>query len=86
MSDPVFPPAIHRSIEHNAHAVYYQSIHEHLTDYPRGLSEEHIAECEAAGECWALQWYPDTPIGFYVVIAPTFSLMLERAWAVHNSK
>ena len=78
------PPAIHHSIEHNVHAIYHQTIRESLDDLVGGLgvNEAHVAECEAAGECWVLHWYPHTPIGFYFVIAPTFDLLVERAWAL----
>jgi hypothetical protein len=71
------------SIEHNPHRDYYET----LTDHIEGAGSMNWANDEAkqraidTDEIWIIQWYPETPVGCYVVAAPT----LEEALALANS-
>lgn len=77
---PTFPP--HKcglSLTHNDH----RNVYETLTDYVanRDLSGD-FASAEAmqraidTDEIWKLQWYPETPIGSQLVVAPTLAEVL----------
>ena len=73
------------SITHNEHTTNYESIREYLdSEWFEDESEEDKQECIKAGEIWELQWYPDTPIGFYRVFAPTFEKVVEKALQIER--
>lgn len=42
-------------------------------------SEEERQKALAGNSVWTIQWYPDTPIGFYCVGASTFEATAEFA-------
>jgi len=71
-------------ITHNEHRDYYETLTEYLGD----RDFMHIGYWKDAesrqraldtNECWQLQWYPDTPIGFHHVFAPTLAEVIELA-------
>lgn len=39
--------------------------------------EAGMQACIAANSIWSAQWYPDTPVGFCVLHAPTFEALRE---------
>ena len=70
-------------LTHNEHRNYYETVESAIErgtysrdDFP---DEAEIAACIAADSVWSLQWYPDTPIGFYCVCAATFERVLQLA-------
>jgi hypothetical protein len=74
------PRHIHLSIEHQPHAVNYQTVEEWLArDFGGDIAEADRAQMIATGEVWVIQWYPDTPVGFCVVAAATLERALELA-------
>lgn len=69
-------------LEHNHHRNLYQSLEEWLNDQADFYSWESDSAREralATDEIWTCQWYPDTPIGFYALAAPTFDELIEFA-------
>jgi len=44
-----------------------------LTDW---VSDEQREKAIAANECWTLQWYPDTPVGFIKMSAADLDVLL----------
>lgn len=76
------PKHIALSITHNDFAVYYQTAAEYLDDRTDDefASPGDRARCIATGEVWEAHWYPETPVSFSVLIAPT-SLELMVALA-----
>jgi hypothetical protein len=60
------------------------TVQEYLDVYDQNSwpSEEELAKSIATGEVWEIQWYPDTPVGFYRVCAATFEAALEWAKTV----
>jgi hypothetical protein len=80
-----FPPhAASLFLEHNPHKNYYESVEEHLSAFMDwGFeNEEERAECIRTDELWTLQWYPNTPVGFYAIAAPTLEKLLQFAASV----
>lgn len=76
------------TLEHNDHRNYYQSLADYLKDVEaRGGTEPDWESPEArqraidTDEYWTLQWYPNTPVGFNHVAAPT----LEECLALANA-
>lgn len=76
---------------HNEHRNDYKTMEEYIRDDAEGprdglleLSEEEQARCIATNEIWTLRWYPDTPISFYFVAAPTLAELLTKANGVDN--
>ena len=43
------------------------------TQWYRFCSPEERQECCNTNSIWTLQWYPDTPVGFYSISAPTLN-------------
>jgi len=56
-------------LEHNAHKDVYESVADYYEedDFINGS----FAQCISADEVWSLQWYPNTPVGFHRICAPT---------------
>lgn len=69
-------------LQHNEHRDYYEDaeyyINQHKDQY-EWKSEEHKKRAIETDEIWTLQWYPNTPIGFLAVAAPTLEELLEFA-------
>jgi hypothetical protein len=72
-------------LNHNEHRDYYQSVEdwlgglEHLQDDDVWGTPEAKQRAIDTDEVWRLQWYPNTPVGFNVVCAPTLDEVLELA-------
>jgi hypothetical protein len=71
-------------LQHNQHRDYYQSAAEWITDNDLYDWKDEASKQTAidSDSIWTLQWYPDTPIGFYSVAAPTLEDLLELANSV----
>lgn len=82
------PKHINATISHNPHNAYYQTVREYLDDVCPLVDEddfespEDMQECIDNDELWTLQIYPDTPIGFWSIGAPTFEALIEFAGKV----
>ena len=63
-------------LEHNAHKDVYETIEE-FYDPGAFVSEKERLKAVETNSVWKLQWYPDTPIGFYVVCASTLDAIEE---------
>lgn len=66
-------------LTHNEHRDTYTPLSDFIKE--RGLADD-FASPEAmrraldTDECWVLQWYPNTPVGFNRVAAPTLAEVL----------
>lgn len=71
-------------LQHNQHRDYYQSASEWIEDNDQYYWKDEASKRAAidSDSIWTLQWYPDTPIGFYAVAAPTLEALLELANSV----
>lgn len=71
---------------HNEHKNYYESIVDLIKD-EQDLFRDSVCRTRSieTDELWTLQWYPDTPAGFYKVAAPTLFELLEFALEVERS-
>lgn len=72
-------------LTHNEHRDYYETLQEWLDGSGSHLkqcdwvSEEQRLKALATGEIWVLQWYPDTPVGFYIFCAADLDVLLAKA-------
>ena len=70
-------------ITHNQHLDYYETVQQALErgTYDRDdfLDDAEVKMAIATGDVWAVHWYPDTPIGSYIVFASTFDRAVEGA-------
>ena len=70
-------------LTHNANRSYYKSIEEAIAEVDDGpdewVSPEEREKALVADSIWNLQWYPDTPIGFFSVSASTLEAVLREA-------
>lgn len=79
-------------IEHDDHKSVYEKLSTWMDDRHRKVTARDFASIEAmqraidADSCWSVQWYPDTPIGFYIVYAPTLEEALALAVATQALK
>lgn len=71
-------------LEHNAHKDVYETIEE-FYDPGAFVSEKEWFKAVEANSVWKLQWYPDTPIGFYIVCASTLDAIEEYIRARGNT-
>lgn len=77
-------------LSHNEHKGDYQTvvnaIYSDPVRYDTWVSEEQKAKAIETDECWILQWYPITPIGFHTLAAADLDALLEgvAAWREAN--
>lgn len=66
-------------LTHNEHKDYYQTVVQRLETSEPDFVDDDKQKCIETDELWELQWYPNTPIGFYHIGAPTLERLLELA-------
>lgn len=72
----------HLQLSHNEHRVCYESASDYANERFRlraWKDDEAKARAIATDEIWELQWYPNTPVGFRLVCAPTLPELIELA-------
>lgn len=79
----VFPKHINLTIEHQPHAVNYETVEDWLakakSEYCVEVLTEDAAEILKTGEVWVIHWYPRTPGSFCQIAAATLERALELA-------
>lgn len=67
------------SIRHNEHKNYYETAKEWVIDneWCEWENEEEKQKAIDTNEIWTLQWYPETPVGFFGIAAPTLADLLR---------
>ena len=71
------------TLSHNDHKGSYYTIKEAIEHENFGMrdfdwvSEEQKQKAIDTDECWTLQWYPDTPVGFFVKSAADLEALLD---------
>ena len=64
------------TLSHNAHKSIYETV-ESYADAQDFISEtEYLLACDK-DELWEIQWYPDTPVGFYRACASSLNNLKE---------
>lgn len=72
-------------LTHNEHKGYYQTVQQCIEDGSYGYTEECWVSPEQrqkaidTNDCWVLQWYPDTPVGFCILAAADLDELLKAA-------
>ena len=70
-------------LEHNAYKCLYESVEHAVADLEDAwISPEERVKALETGDIWTLQWYPDTPVGFYLLAASNLDVLLDRARCV----
>ena len=82
MKFPKHDASLH--LQHNDHKSSYETVGEyleqgHLTDFYEFKNDEQKKRAIETNELWTLQWYPNTPVGFNAVAAPTLEELLDFA-------
>jgi hypothetical protein len=78
------------SLTHNEHKAYYQTVQDRINDDDHGyraddwVSEGQKQKAIETNDCWTLQWYPDTPVGSYVLSAADLDVLLDAACNVEK--
>lgn len=74
-------------LTHNEHKAYYRTVDEAIREEDHGythdcwVSPEQRQKAIDTNECWTLQWYPETPIGFHILSAADLDVLLKAACA-----
>lgn len=74
-------------LTHNDHKSYYLTVAKAIADDDHGysedcwVSEEQKQKAIETNECWTLQWYPNTPVGFCILSAADLDVLLAAAKA-----
>lgn len=72
-------------LTHNQHKGYYQTVAQSIEEEGFGyteecwISDEQKQKAIDTNDCWFIQWYPDTPVGFYVLSGCDLDAVLEAA-------
>jgi hypothetical protein len=70
-------------LTHNDHLSVYQTVAQSIEQGDHGyrpddwISEEQKQKAIDTNECWTLQWYPDTPVGFILQSAADLEELLK---------
>lgn len=69
-------------IHHNEPRAYYQTVAEYLEYHGENIismwsSDSAMEKCIETNEIWTMHWYPNTPLGCYMVAAPTLEELLD---------
>ncbi len=71
------------TLHHNEHKSYYQTVQQSIDrddhGYDDWVSEEQKQKAIDTNDCWFLQWYPNTPIGFNTLAAADLDVLLDAA-------
>jgi len=85
MSMTEFPKHLALILTHNDHLLVYQTVERSIElgdhGYDCWVSEEQREKAIATNDCWTLQWYPDTPVGFCILSAADLDVLLAAALA-----
>lgn len=76
-------------IQHNDHKSFYESVESWVIDNDDMYSWKSVTTKQEAidtDSVWTIQWYPDTPIGFISLAAPTLESLLEFALLCENDE
>ena len=68
-------------LDHNPQEACYETVDEWIGREPDYDWETDAAKklAIATNSVWTLQWYPDTPIGFFNIASPTLEGLLKYA-------
>lgn len=72
-------------LEHNPHKAYYMTVAQSIEEKNFGfgitdwVSEEQKQKAIETNDCWTLQWYPKTPVGFCLLTAADLDVLLAAA-------
>lgn len=67
-------------LTHNEHRDLYEPLAEFIVDRDIKFADDAARQRAIdTDELWTLQWYPDTPVGFYFVAASTLEEVLALA-------
>ena len=74
------------ALTHNEHMTLYQTVEQAVAEADelqrfQWVSAEQRAKALETGSLWVLQWYPDTPVGFYALAAADLGALLDAATA-----
>lgn len=73
------------SISHNEHKSLYEDLAQYIENLELADSfndDEAMKRAIETNSLWVIQWYPDTPVGFFTVAAPTLGEALLLAEGV----
>ena len=67
-------------LTHNEHKDYYQTVAQSIESddhgYREWVSDEQKQKAIETNECWYLQWYPNSPVGFNIVASADLDALL----------
>jgi len=84
MQFPKHEASLH--LTHNDHKSYYKTVaqcvangDDHGYREDEWVSPEQKQKAIDTNECWTLQWYPNTPVGFNILSAADLDVLLAEA-------
>lgn len=72
-------------LTHNEHKANYGTVEQAIRDEYHGydddcwVSPEQKQKAIDTNDCWTLQWYPHTPVGFCILSAADLDVLLAAA-------
>lgn len=71
------------TLTHNSHKDNYSSVEEAIINEDHGYQEDcWVSDSEKSkaieeNDCWTIQWYPNTPVGFCIMTAHSLETLLK---------
>lgn len=88
MTDLDFGQYMSMSIEHNDHKNVYEKLSDYLAAMTKNneLTQEEYDRCIKTDELWEIRIYPNTPISFHYVCAPTLEEAIIKMKSERDKK
>ncbi len=81
MKFPEHKASLH--LTHNEHKSVYITVAKAIEQQDHGyrdwVSEGQKQKAIETNDCWYLQWYPETPVSFYILAAADLDVLLKVA-------
>ena len=83
MDFPKHEASLH--LTHNDHKAVYETVEDSVGFGRHGyepecwVSPEQMQKAIETNDCWTLQWYPHTPVGFCLLSAADLDVLLKAA-------
>lgn len=78
------------SLTHNEHKSVYMTVAQAIANDDHGYTDECWVSPEQrqkaidTNDCWVLHWYPNSPVGFYILSAADLDVLLAAACEVRT--
>lgn len=82
------PQHVGMHLEHNPHKLLYEKSEDYIDSHDMKDDFQSVSDYEASvatDQLWVIHWYPNTPVGFNRICAPSLRRLLELMTVYNES-